>query len=84
MTVDLGTRYLGLDLRSPIVASSSPLTGAADTARLVEEAGAAAIVLPSLFEEEIVEIAGAVHDVGGLLYYDGANLNAILGVVRPS
>ncbi len=36
-----------------------------------------------LFEEEIVEIAAAVHDVGGLLYYDGANLNAILGVVRP-
>jgi glycine dehydrogenase subunit 2 len=36
-----------------------------------------------LFEEEIVEIAAAVHEVGGLLYYDGANLNAILGVVRP-
>ena len=36
-----------------------------------------------LFEEEIREIAEAVHDVGGLLYYDGANLNAILGVVRP-
>jgi glycine dehydrogenase subunit 2 len=36
-----------------------------------------------LFEEEIVEIAKAVHDVGGLLYYDGANLNAILGAVRP-
>ena len=54
MTVDLRTRYLGLELRSPLVASSSPLTGAADTARLVEEAGAAAIVLPSLFEEEIV------------------------------
>ncbi len=36
-----------------------------------------------LFEEDIVEIAGAVHDAGGLLYYDGANLNAILGVVRP-
>jgi glycine dehydrogenase subunit 2 len=36
-----------------------------------------------LFEEEISEIATAVHDVGGLLYYDGANLNAILGVVRP-
>src|ERR1022692_4593183 len=36
-----------------------------------------------LFEEEITEIATAVHDVGGLLYYDGANLNAILGVVRP-
>jgi glycine dehydrogenase subunit 2 len=36
-----------------------------------------------LFEEEIEGIAAAVHDVGGLLYYDGANLNAILGVVRP-
>ncbi len=36
-----------------------------------------------LFEEDIVAIAGAVHDVGGLLYYDGANLNAILGIVRP-
>ena len=36
-----------------------------------------------LFEEEITEIARAVHDAGGLLYYDGANLNAILGAVRP-
>ena len=36
-----------------------------------------------LFEEEIHDIAAAVHEVGGLLYYDGANLNAILGVVRP-
>jgi dihydroorotate dehydrogenase (fumarate) len=51
---DLSTRYLGLDLRSPIVASASPLNGEPDTARIVEDAGAAAIVLPSLFEEEIV------------------------------
>ena len=36
-----------------------------------------------LFEEEITEIAAAVHEAGGLLYYDGANLNAILGSVRP-
>lgn len=36
-----------------------------------------------LFEEDIVAIAEAVHDVGGLLYYDGANLNGILGVARP-
>ena len=36
-----------------------------------------------LFEEDIAAIATAVHQVGGLLYYDGANLNAILGVVRP-
>ena len=36
-----------------------------------------------LFEEEILDIAGAVHEAGGLLYYDGANLNAIVGKVRP-
>ena len=36
-----------------------------------------------LFEEDILEIARIVHGVGGLLYYDGANLNAIQGVVRP-
>jgi dihydroorotate dehydrogenase (fumarate) len=54
VTVDLRTHYLGLDLRSPIVASSSPLTGELASARRIEEAGAAAIVLPSLFEEEIL------------------------------
>ncbi len=36
-----------------------------------------------LFETDIVEIARLVHEAGGLLYYDGANLNAILGEVRP-
>ena len=36
-----------------------------------------------VFERRIKEIAGIVHDAGGLLYYDGANLNAILGKVRP-
>ena len=36
-----------------------------------------------LFERDIVEIAAIIHDVGGLLYYDGANLNALLGRARP-
>ncbi|MFD1562209.1 aminomethyl-transferring glycine dehydrogenase subunit GcvPB [Haloarchaeobius amylolyticus] len=36
-----------------------------------------------LFERDIAEIAEMVHDVGGLLYYDGANLNALLGRARP-
>ncbi len=36
-----------------------------------------------VFERRIQEIAGLVHEAGGLLYYDGANLNAILGKVRP-
>ena len=36
-----------------------------------------------VFERRIEEIAGVIHEAGGLLYYDGANLNAILGKVRP-
>ena len=36
-----------------------------------------------LFEEHITEISNIIHDVGGLVYYDGANLNAIVGVCRP-
>ncbi len=36
-----------------------------------------------LFEKNIIEIAKLIHDAGGLLYYDGANFNAILGKVRP-
>ena len=50
MSVDLRTRYLGLALRSPIVASASPLTGSLAGVRRLEDAGVAAIVLPSLFE----------------------------------
>ena len=50
---DLRTSYLGLELANPIVPSASPLGGQLDTARRLEEAGAAALVLPSLFEEEI-------------------------------
>lgn len=54
MTVDLSTRYLGLDLRSPIVASAAPHNGEIPTAVALEQAGVGAIVLPSLFEEEIL------------------------------
>lgn len=54
MTVDLRTRYLGLELRSPIVASAAPHNGEPAMARRLEAAGVGAIVLPSLFEEEIL------------------------------
>jgi dihydroorotate dehydrogenase (fumarate) len=54
VSVDLRTRYLGLDLRSPIVASSAPRNGEPAMARRLEAAGVGAIVLPSLFEEEIL------------------------------
>ena len=54
MTVDLATRYLGLELRSPIVASAAPHNAEPAMARRLERAGVGAIVLPSLFEEEIL------------------------------
>jgi dihydroorotate dehydrogenase (fumarate) len=51
--LDLTTSYLGLPLRNPLVASASPLSKKLDTVRRLEEAGAAAVVVYSLFEEEI-------------------------------
>lgn len=51
---DLRTSYLGLELRSPLVASASPLSADPDGIRRLADAGAAAIVMPSLFEEQIV------------------------------
>ena len=50
---DLHTEYLGLQLRSPLVASAGPYTGDLDKLRELESAGVAAVVLPSLFEEQI-------------------------------
>jgi dihydroorotate dehydrogenase (fumarate) len=57
---DLTTRYLGLALAHPIIASSSPLTGSIGGLLAVEEAGAAAVVLPSLFEEQVEHDAAAL------------------------
>jgi dihydroorotate dehydrogenase (fumarate) len=51
--MDLTTRYLGLTLRTPLVPSASPLTDDLDTIKRMEDAGAAAVVLYSLFEEQL-------------------------------
>jgi dihydroorotate dehydrogenase (fumarate) len=51
--IDLSTDYLGLKLANPLVPSSSPLTAELDSAKKLEDAGASALVLPSLFEEAI-------------------------------
>jgi len=59
--VELATSYLGIGLESPVVASASPLTGKIDTLLQLEDAGAAAVVLPSLFEEQVEHDAMAVH-----------------------
>ncbi len=53
MSVDLTTRYLGLDLRSPVLPSASPLGQRIETLKRIQDAGAGAVVLPSLFEEQI-------------------------------
>lgn len=54
MAIDLSTTYLGLPLKSPLVASSSPCTGQPDVLRRLEDCGAGAVVLPSLFEEQVI------------------------------
>lgn len=59
--MDLSTSYMGLELKSPLVASSSPLTEHIDTLKQLEDSGAAAVVLPSLFEEQFEYDSAALH-----------------------
>lgn len=65
--IDISTNYLGLELKSPVVSSASPLNGRVDKLCEIEAAGAGAVVLPSLFAEEIedeeLEAAG-LSDTG--------------------
>jgi dihydroorotate dehydrogenase (fumarate) len=67
MSVNLSTKYLGLSLKNPLVVSACPLTQKLDSLKQIEAAGAAAAVLPSLFEEQIehdeVELTKA-HEFG--------------------
>jgi dihydroorotate dehydrogenase (fumarate) len=60
--VDTSTRYLGLTLRHPFMAGASPMSAHLDSVRRLEDAGSAAIVLHSLFEEQITESqSGRIH-----------------------
>jgi dihydroorotate dehydrogenase (fumarate) len=61
--VDLSTTYLGLQLKNPVVASASPISKKLDGIRSLEDAGAGAVVMYSLFEEQIV------HESLALDYY---------------
>jgi len=65
MSVDLRTAYLGLELDNPLVVAACSLTGDLDTLRRLEEAGASAAVLHSLFEEQI-----EYEDVEGELVFE--------------
>ena len=61
---DLSTRYLGLNLKSPLLASASPLCESVDNIRRLEDHGLAAAVLPSLFEEQLeLESLGVDSDL---------------------
>jgi len=63
MSVDLTSTYLGLTLRNPVIASPGPVTGDPDQWRRLADAGVGAIVLPSLFEEEIESESWWVSDL---------------------
>jgi dihydroorotate dehydrogenase (fumarate) len=63
MSVDLTSNYLGLALRNPVIASPGPVTGDPDQWRRLDDAGVGAIVLPSLFEEEIESESWWVSDL---------------------
>jgi len=59
--MDLSTNYLGLHLKNPIVPSASPLSRSLDSMKRLEDAGAAAIVMYSLFEEQIAHEAAELN-----------------------
>jgi len=60
---DLKTTYLGLELKNPLVVSSSPITNSPEGVGKLEEAGAAAVVVKSIFEEQIQNDIGSMYDV---------------------
>ncbi len=68
--MDLGTTYLGLRLRNPLVASASPLSQTADGVIGLVDAGVGAVVLHSLFEEQIRDDAGPVERARAPHYFD--------------
>src|SRR5262245_58082773 len=75
--IDLTTTYLGIPLKNPLVVSASPLSKKLDLVRRMEEAGAAAVVLYSLFEEQITHesheldhfLSRGTHTYGEALSY---------------
>src|SRR4051794_9307237 len=60
--IDFTTNYLGLKLNGPIVVSSTPISESLENVQRMEEAGASAIVLTSLFEEQLALESGALDE----------------------
>jgi dihydroorotate dehydrogenase (fumarate) len=94
--MDLATTYLGLKLKNPIVAGSSGLTDSARKVKKMEQSGAGAVVLKSIFEEEILfehedvikEAAAAGVNLDQFDYYDfhlrGKKLSRYVGLIQQS
>jgi dihydroorotate dehydrogenase (fumarate) len=71
---DLTSKYMGLTLRNPVIVGSSGLTRSLKSAQRCEEAGAGAVVLKSVFEEQIeAQVEGLVEESGGSLYHSEAH-----------
>ena len=93
---DLSTTYLGLTLGCPLVASSSPLTGSVASLRAIAEQGAGAVVLPSLFEEEVARDEAPTDEAlwhpgesageatGYMTSVDSGHLDSYLDLVRDA
>jgi dihydroorotate dehydrogenase (fumarate) len=96
MSADLTTTYLGLTLESPLIPSSSPLTGSLSSLRTLADMGAGAVVLPSLFEEEVADGDARAADhlwsledhpgaaAAYMEHVDHAHLEAYLDLVRDA
>ena len=60
--MDLATTYHGIELRNPIVHSASPITGSLDNLRRLEDAGTSAVVMYSLFEEQVDAVSHQLYN----------------------
>lgn len=72
--MDLSTKYMGLKLKNPVVASASPLSQSVDTVKSMEDAGVSAVVVYSLFEEQITHESGELNHY--LSYHKDSNAEA--------
>ncbi|MEA3456219.1 MAG: dihydroorotate dehydrogenase-like protein [Campylobacterota bacterium] len=74
--MNLSTNYMGIPLKNPIIAGASPMTASADSVKRIEDAGAAAIILHSIFEEQINH---ETHEVDHFLFKGGESYAEAVG-----
>lgn len=77
MDIDLTTKFMGLSLANPVVVAACPLTGELDVLRKLADRGAAAAVLPSLFEEQLEHPSAPLMIGEGTMLDDVAHFHAL-------